>query len=36
MVILFDEAFKYGDDAKFVDYVGTNAKPVCIELYKLV
>jgi hypothetical protein len=25
IIILFDGAFKYGDDEKFVGYVGTNA-----------
>jgi hypothetical protein len=26
----FNEAFKYGDGAKFSSYFGTNAEPLCI------
>jgi hypothetical protein len=29
MIILCDEAFKYGDGAKFWSYVETNAEPLC-------
>jgi hypothetical protein len=28
---LFDAIFKYGDVAKFWDYVGINAEPLCVE-----
>jgi hypothetical protein len=31
IIVLFDEAFKYGNSAKFLGYVETNAKPVCAE-----
>jgi hypothetical protein len=27
-IISFYQAFKYGDDAKFWDYTGTNAEPL--------
>jgi hypothetical protein len=30
-IILFDEYFKYGDDANISGYVGTNAEPQCTE-----
>jgi hypothetical protein len=30
--MLFDEAFKYGDDARFSGYVVTNAEPLCAEI----
>jgi hypothetical protein len=36
IVIIFDEAFKYGVGAKFGSYVGTNADPVCVEFCNLV
>jgi hypothetical protein len=32
-IILFDKAFKYGSGAKFLGYVGTNTKPLCIKFY---
>lgn len=28
---MFDNFFKYGDGAKFLDNVVTNAEPLCIE-----
>jgi hypothetical protein len=28
---LFDEAFKYGNGAKFRGYVKTNKEPFCVE-----
>jgi hypothetical protein len=28
---MFDEAFKYSDDAKFLGCVGTNAERLCVE-----
>jgi hypothetical protein len=31
IVILFDEAFNYGNGAKFLDHAGTNAKSLCVE-----
>jgi hypothetical protein len=27
ITVLFDKDFKYGDGAKFLGYVGTNAEP---------
>jgi hypothetical protein len=30
IMVLFDEVFRGGDGAKFRDYVGTNAKPLCV------
>jgi hypothetical protein len=33
---LFDEVFKYGDDAKIWDYSGTNAEPLCPEFCNFV
>jgi hypothetical protein len=33
---LFNEAFKFGDGAKFWDYVGTNAKPLCVKFCNFV
>jgi hypothetical protein len=35
-LVLFDEAFKCGDGAKFWDYVGTNVEPLCMEFCKSV
>jgi hypothetical protein len=32
VIILFWKAFKYGDDLKFLGYVGTNPEPLCLEL----
>jgi hypothetical protein len=31
IIIMFDEASKYGDGAKFWGYVGTEAESVCVE-----
>jgi hypothetical protein len=31
IVIFFDEAFKYGDDANLWGYVGRTADPFCVE-----
>jgi hypothetical protein len=31
IIILFDEAFKYGEGAKFWSYIGTKAEPLCVE-----
>jgi hypothetical protein len=36
IIVLFDEAFKHGDDAKFWGYVGANAQPLCVELCNFV
>jgi len=36
MIILFDEAFKYGDGAKFWGYVGTNTEPLCVQFCNFV
>jgi hypothetical protein len=33
--MLFDEAFKYGDGAKFWGYVGTNAEQLRVEFCNL-
>jgi hypothetical protein len=30
IIILFDEAFKYGHDAKYLGYVGKNAEQTCV------
>jgi hypothetical protein len=35
-IILFDEAFKYGDGAKYWCYVGTNTEPPCVEVFNFV
>jgi hypothetical protein len=35
-IIMFDEAFKYGDGAKIRDYIGTNAEPFSVELCNFV
>jgi hypothetical protein len=29
IIILFDEAFKYGDGAKFRGHASANAEPIC-------
>jgi hypothetical protein len=34
--VLFDEAFRYGDGAKFWDYFGTNAETLCIDFCNFV
>jgi hypothetical protein len=36
VVILFDEAFNYGDGDKFWGYGGTNAEPLCVEFCNTV
>jgi hypothetical protein len=36
IIILFDEAFKYGDYAKFWVHVWTNANPLCTEFCSFV
>jgi hypothetical protein len=36
IIILFDGAFKYGDDAKLSGYVGTNAEPLYSEFCHFV
>jgi hypothetical protein len=36
IVVLFDEAFKYGNGVKFLSYARANAAPVCVsQLCKL-
>jgi hypothetical protein len=35
ITLFFNETFKYGDTAKFWDYVGTNAESFCVELWNL-
>jgi hypothetical protein len=30
IVIFFDKALKYGDGAKFLDYIGANAEPLYV------
>jgi hypothetical protein len=35
LAILFEEAFKYGDDAKRWGYVGTSAEILCTILHFL-
>jgi hypothetical protein len=36
IIIFFGEAFKYGYDAKFWGFVGTNAEPLCaVILYNV-
>jgi hypothetical protein len=32
LIILFDEAFKFGDGAEFLGYVGQNAEPLCCSI----
>jgi hypothetical protein len=36
IIILFDEAFKYGNGATFSDHVATEGEPFCVQLYILV
>jgi hypothetical protein len=36
MIILFDEAFEYGDSAKFWCYIATNSESFCVEFYNFV
>jgi hypothetical protein len=36
IIILFDEAFKYGDGAKFICYIRTDTEPLCIEFCNVV
>jgi hypothetical protein len=36
IIILFDEAFKHGDGAKFWGYVETNAEPLRVEFCNFV
>jgi hypothetical protein len=36
IIILFDEGFKYGDNAEIWGYVGTNMEPLCVELCNFV
>jgi hypothetical protein len=36
IIILFQEAFKYGDGVKFLGYVGTNAEPLCVEFCNVI
>jgi hypothetical protein len=31
IIVLFDEASKYRDGAKFLGYVVTNTEPLCVE-----
>jgi hypothetical protein len=35
-IILFEEAFKYGDSAKFWGYVGTTDGPLCVAFCNFV
>jgi hypothetical protein len=36
VIILFHEAFNYGDGAKFWGYVGTIPEPLSVEFYNTV
>jgi hypothetical protein len=36
IIVLFDEGFKYGDGAKFLGYVGTNAEELSVEFCNFV
>jgi hypothetical protein len=36
IIILFDEAFKFGIGAKSGGYVVTNAEPLCVEFCNFV
>jgi hypothetical protein len=36
IIILFDEAFKYGDGANLLGYVGINAETLCVEFCNFV
>jgi hypothetical protein len=36
IIILFDEAFKYGNCAEFWVYAGTNAEQLCVEFCNFV
>jgi hypothetical protein len=36
IVILLDEAFKYGDSAKYWRYVGTNIELLCVDVCNFV
>jgi hypothetical protein len=36
IIILFDEAFKYVNGAKFCGYFGTNGEPICLEFCDFV
>jgi hypothetical protein len=36
IIILFDAVFKYGDGAKFWDYVVINAEQLCVEFCNFV
>jgi hypothetical protein len=36
IIVLFDEAFKYGDGSKFWGYVGTNTEPHYVEFCSFV
>jgi hypothetical protein len=35
-IILFDEIFKRADSARVSSYLGTNAKPICVEFSNFV
>jgi hypothetical protein len=36
IIISFDKAFKYGDDATFVGYIGTDPEMLCAEFRNVV
>jgi hypothetical protein len=36
IIILFNEAFKYGESAKFLDYVGASPEPLFVEFCSFV